>query len=638
MRKLLTSICLIVIFGQANAQVNYSADMIPKELLPYASAVVREDDGKVHIISKNEVIYNYHFVITVLNSNGDKYAGLELYHNKSRIIKTIKGVVYNEFGKTTGKFSDSNFEDDNYGNDASLFEEVKFKHYKPEAVNYPYTIEYAYEIHDKQTLNIDPWYAIANENVAVQKSSYTLVCPANFKVNIKEHNYTGKGATGLNQQDFTTYSWQATNLPALREEPFSPVLKSYLTYVEIAPADFAYEGVTGVYNDWKTLGKWIYDKLLVTRTQLPPQATDEMLALTKDVPSPKEKARKIYEYMQNKTRYVSIQIGIGGYQPFPAAEVNELGYSDCKGLVNYTQALLKAANIDSYYCVVKSGSEKNSLEPDFASMGQADHIILCLPFKNDTTFLECTSKTIPFGFLSDFTDDRTVLACTPDGGKLLHTPKYAAIQNTEDKKASFMLSENGELTGVMNTTFSGTQYEYRDGFLREANKDQLKQIKKDYPINNMEIEALSFQPAKTEIPSITESVKLKAVDYAANDNGKLLFLVNATNRSNQQFHESRNRKNPVFISRGFTDDVKITYSVPSGYRSERQLLNVNLHKNFGSYHAEVSINGDQITYTRKFQLLNGTYSKEAYNDLVNFYEAVYDADRYTMALTKNKNP
>ena len=153
----------------------------------------------------------------------------------------------------------------------------------------------------------------------------------------------------------------------------------------------------------------------------------------------------------------------------------------------------------------------------------------------------------------------------------------------------------------------------------------------------MDIETLTYQPVKEIVPQITELIKLKAADYAANENGKLLFLVNATNRTNQRLRESRNRQTPLDISRGFTDNIKITYTVPAGYKPDHQLLNIDLHKNFGNYRAIVTFNGNQLTYTRKLQLLDGTYSKDDYNELVNFYESIYDADRYTMALVKNKD-
>ena len=62
--------------------------------------------------------------------------------------------------------------------------------------------------------------------------------------------------------------------------------------------------------------------------------------------------------MQSRTRYASIQLGIGGYKPAPAMEVSEKGYGDCKGLTNYMSALLKEAGITSYYTWVKSGANR----------------------------------------------------------------------------------------------------------------------------------------------------------------------------------------------------------------------------------------------------------------------------------------
>lgn len=636
MRRLVITLLVAIVASYADAQQAYNADLIPKELLSHASAVTRVDQTTAEIKDKDNVIYHYKLVRTILNSNGDRFAGLDEWHNKSRIIKSIKGYVYNEMGVQTGKFSDSDFQDDSYSDGFSLFEDVRYKHFKPGAIAYPYTVEYDYEIRSRQSMNIEPWYAIPEQGVSVEHSAYILICKPDLKLKFKEVNYAGQAVVGVTTDGMKTFTWQADNLKALRDEPYSPNPALYLTHVSIAPQDFVYEGIAGSYTNWNELGKWIYDKLLYGRTTLSPETVAAIKELTSGAATPKEKAKRIYEYMQQKTHYISIQIGIGGYQPFSASDVDKLGYGDCKGLVNYTQALLKVADIDSYYCVVKSGSKKSSLMTDFASMDQADHIILCLPFKNDTTWLECTSKNIPFGYLGNFTDDRRVLACTPQGGRLIHTPKYVADENLEDKKASFTLSENGSLDGSMHTSFGGTQYEDRDYLLNETYQDQVKAIKKDYPINNMEIESLKFNPVKKENPVITETITLKAGEYASAENGKMSFLVNAANRVANAPLNVRNRTAPLYINRGYTDTDNVTYTLPDGYTPDRNLLNVELHKNFGNYAAHVTITGNRLTYTRKLQLIDGTYSKEDYDELVNFYQTVVDADHYTMTLVKDK--
>ncbi|NJM26365.1 MAG: hypothetical protein HC859_13660, partial [Bacteroidia bacterium] len=105
---------------------------------------------------------------------------------------------------------------------------------------------------------------------------------------------------------------------------------------------------------------------------------------------------------------MSIQLGIGGWQPFEASVVDKNGYGDCKALSNYAVAMLKEAGIKGYYCLVQAGEEPAKLDPMFAE-NHFNHIIVAVPLKQDTVWLECTSQTNPYGYLGEFTGDRQAL-------------------------------------------------------------------------------------------------------------------------------------------------------------------------------------------------------------------------------------
>ncbi len=636
MIKGLTGVCVFTILAlNARAQQSYDATLIPKDLLPYASSVVRNEEMTIEVKDLDNVVYHIKKAITVLNKNGDEDAHIVIYHDKNDVIKSVKGVIYDQFGKQTDKFSESKFDDVSVGNGA-LFESMRAEHYLPPVTDYPYTVAYEYEEKSKQSLNFDPWMPNSSEGVAVEKSSFTFICSPDFNIKIKESNLPGKMVIGKNKDGQKTYNWQINNMKALRYEPFSPSIRTYASSVQIAPEKFSYYGLKGSYTNWNDLGKWISDKLMAKRQDLPAQTIEHVKEITQSITDPKLKAKKIYEYMQSKTHYISVQVGVGGYQPFLASDVDQQNYGDCKALVNYTQALLKAVNIDSYYCIVKSGRQHNiSLLNDFASMGQADHIILCVPFKNDTTWADCTSQTIPFGYLGDFTDDRTVLALTPEGGKLLRTPKYPAPLNLEKRKADFTITPDGVLSGSMSTIFKGTELEDRDDLLKEQTSEQFKKEQRNYPINNMDIQTLDIKQDKGFDPSTTETIRLRARDYATVQDGKYYFMLNPANRETYVPKQLRTRINDVNIPRGETEEDEVTYTVPAGYRLEKRILNVSVDKPFGKFTASMDLKGDKLTYKRKFQLIGGTYDKSVYPDVVDFFQSVVDADEYNVVLVKN---
>ncbi len=634
MRKFLISLPVLLSCGTAMAQNKYAVDLIPKELLSHASAVVRNEEITTEVKDLDNTVYHVKRAVTVLNKNGDDKIGLDIFYDKITSIKSIKGTIYNDVGGPVQKIPERDFEDVAV-NDGSLFQDDRVKYYKKAVAEYPYTVEYEYELKRKQSLDFFDWEPNNLSGVAVEKSSYTFICMPGFNIRYRQFNIPSNVITGTNKDGLKTYTWQVSDLKARRNEPLSPYWGDISPRVIFAPEKFTYFNVAGSFTDWKDLGKWVYEKLVSTRQQLSPETIQHVKTITNDITDPKLKAKKIYEYMQGKTHYISVQMGIGGIQPFMASDVDQQSYGDCKALVNYTQALLKAVNIESYYCMVQSGREyKVGFLNDFASMNQGDHIILCLPFKNDTTWADCTSQTLPFGYLGPFTDDRTVLACTPEGGKLMHTPKYTMDDNLEKRKANFVLNETGSLSGVMETRFKGAEYEQRDLIIEETPANQAKDIKKYYSINNLNIEKLEFSQDKGPKPVTTEHIKLSAPEYAAIENNMIYFSLNSVDRLHE-LPQLMNRVNPVYINRGYTDEDEIVYTLPKGYHLESDPLNKTIEKPFGSFSASMVMSGNQLVYKRKFQLKDGTYSKDSYQDLVEFCETVANADNYNVMLVKN---
>jgi len=628
-------LCFLAFANIGFAQDDFDVDLIPGNLRNRANSCIRNEEIVVDMRAPENVMLTVKKAITVFNENGEDEARLVLYYDKNTSIKGIKGEVYNAIGKPISKFTQNDFADVSAADGFSLFVDSRVKHYLPNVNQYPYTIVYAYEIRNKQNLIIPRWIPKPAHDVSVEKSSYTFISKPTDEVRIKTLNYSGSPeiVTDEKQKKMT---WKIDNIVAVKPEPYSPDPETYRTSVQIAPKNFYYYNHKGNYQNWEELGKWIYDDLLKQRNTLPPATIQMVQELVKDEKTDKDKARKIYQYLQNKTRYISVQIGIGGFQPIAASEVDRLGYGDCKALVNYMQSMLNAVNIESYYCVVEAGSEKKGVDPKFADMTQGNHIILCMPLKGDTTWLECTSQKIPFGYLGDFTDDRFVLACTANGGKLLRTPKLTAENNLQIRNVELKINEDGTATGTINTVFSGSQYDNHESLIGKSINEQHKSLKASYNIDNIDFETIVFAQEKNIDPKLTEDIKINIRNYAPINGNKMYLQLNAFNIT-RSIPEIKNRILPVYINRGFTDEDTITYLLPENVRTDDILPENKSFKNdFGLYQVKVTMEGKKLTYYRKLMINDGTFPASKYEEFSKFMSNVSAADYLKLALSLKK--
>ncbi len=633
MKTIAAGFFLICLASAGFAQNLYDVASIPQGLKPYANAIVRNSEETIEIKEADNVIYHVKEAITIMNKNGDDFARIVINYDKGRQLKMVKGSIYNQFGLPAGKFSEKDFTDNSAISNFSLYEDDRVKYYKPGTNTYPYTIKFEYELKQRQSLVLPKFLPAYSSEMAVENSSYKIICKPDLNLRIHESNFSGKMQTEL-LKDQKVYSWQINNVKAVREEPFLPDPHTFLTSVEVVPEKFSFGGRPGSFNNWEGFSKWMSNTLLKGRDEIPAETAAYIRDLVKDIPDPKQKAKKIYEYMQQKTRYISVQIGVGGYQPILASEVDRLGYGDCKGLVNYMRGLLKVAGIDSYYCIVYGDhSRKRSIDAGFASL-QGNHIILCLPFKNDTTWLECTSKQIPFGFLGDFTDGRNVVACTDQGGKLMRTPEIKTSANLQSRNCTFSINKNGTLNGKMETRYEGEQYDNREDLIDEPYQEQLKNLQQVYLIDNLDIKSFKLKQEKTQQPVTLETLNFEAQNYGAENDGRFIVPINRVNFVKRPLKEVRNRVFPVCINNGYVDQDEIVYQLPEDYKVEERPRNVQVNTSFGSYTAKVELEDGKLVYLRKIQLNAGTYPKEMYAEIAGFYQTMYESDNSHFTLVK----
>lgn len=629
------SVFLFFITNAAFSQtVFYPVSSIPDSLKTNADAVVRLEEIKVEVLSQKQMVYKKKQIVTVFNANGlGVLDNTEGYDNRTK-INTQTAKIYNGAGIEIKKIKKDDFRDQAYLDGYTILSDsrIRYLYYTPTV--YPFTISYESELQTSNTVGIPGWYPSKGYNTAIEKSTYTAVYPNNLGFKKLETNFSKLKINKITETE-TQLSYELTGVKPQKAERMSASYELIYPMLRVYLEKFHYEGLDGQGSNWKELGDWYYSKLIDGTTDLPEATKQKIRDLVGTEKDPIKIAKLVYQYVQSKTRYVSIQLGIGGWKPMLAADVDRLGYGDCKALSNYTRALLAVVGVESYNTIVYGGKSKQNVHPDFVSLAQGNHMILCLPTAKENIFLECTSQDNPFGFQANFTDDRTVLIVKPGASELVKTKVYEDKINTQISTGSYTILENGDLNGEVSIVSKGIQYENKSDVPKMLPNEQEAHYKSywDY-IENLKVTQVNFNNDKETI-QFTEKVTLTATEYGKIVNGKMMLVLNVFNRNNETLPRIRNRKTAFEINRGYLDKDEVTVTVPKGFEIEFLPESVNITSKYGNYKLEISkIAPDKIKYTRTNQLNSGVYTNKEYDDFRTYKEQIAQNDNAKIVLTK----
>lgn len=506
----------------------------------------------------------------------------------------------------------------------------------PKQPTYPYTVEFVSEVTSRNLMFYESWQPQPNSSTTVEQATFTVRMPEELPLRYKEYNLANPVATALEKvgnRSERVYRWQLTNLAAYEPEPDAPPAHERLPMVYTAPGAFEVQNYQGKLASWKDLGTF-YMALNQGRDVIPDELKQRIGQLTAGEKTTVGKVEKLYDFLQQHTRYVSVQLGIGGWQTIEAGQVATKNYGDCKALTNYAKAMLKAAGVPAYEALVRAGDDEPDIRTDFPS-SQFNHVILCVPDGRDTLWLECTSQHNAMGYAGAFTGNRHALLLHPTGSKLVKTPVYRPVDNRRQCSAVVTVTEQGDATANVFTCYAGLQQESRADLIHYRNRDQQRDwLMKHIQIPSFELGDFGLAETKKRIPTVTETLRLTIRRWATPSGTRLFLPLNLLSAMPPVASAARVAPLSLDADYDFEDTDTLSYQLPDGYAPEFLVAPLTIDSRFGQYAAQTKVDGNRVTYIRRLAMHRGRYPAEAYAEWVAFRKKIAKADKGQLVFVK----
>ncbi|XOV91801.1 MAG: DUF3857 domain-containing protein [Bacteroidota bacterium] len=598
-------------------------------LIKGAHEMIISEETNFTILDINQSSLSKKYLACILDRYASNKNNLLLHYDDFSKIKDARVIVYDKNLNEIKSYKLKDFQDYS-ASGSNMASDSRVKVLRVNERNFPYFIEVEYTIDFVGSLHYPKWAAQEDEKISVVTSKLIVESFLNksfrFQSNIPMTD-------SIAEPNHFKYTWQVDSLSPFNWQRFSYETSDYSPVVWLAPSRFQMNDIEGDLSTWSSFGEWI-DILNKDQNTLTELEKGQIRDLVLPDDTRLVKTKKIYQYLQANTRYVSIQLGIGGWKPFETGMVHNDKFGDCKALSFYTLSMLKEVGVDAYYTLIRAGRTASRIPPDFPN-AHFNHAILTVPLESDTIWLECTSQTNPFGYLGTFTSDRDALLIDGKNSKIIYTRTYNTEENLQSTLLDLTISKEGVGAGEYKRIYSGIEIE-NDGFVHVL--DNMEREKNEWFVDNHEwgdlsVSGLAFSDIQGSIvpeASVTATIELR---NAAITMGNRLFFnpFKFTNIEEIKLPDNE-RSIPLEIRYTFSQRDSIKVHFDEVFYPEKTINNSEIKSSFGSYSVEVIKNENDYIFIRNFSLTNGVYDSADYADFKGFIESVKKSDRQRLVL------
>lgn len=610
-------LALVVLLIAAHVPAN--ADCVGEDV----DAVIVLDENEFIVKGKNKATYRRHRIVKINTEAGQKYGQVAVSENRYVKCTHISGKILDADGNLIRKLKKNEIRKIPYFPEYVLYQDTKYQAFELKASAFPYLVEYTYEQEYESLFFWPSWFPQAD--VPVLQSTYTVV--GHDKIDYQTH------AVGLIEppvmEKASERKWQLTHIkPRARERSMPPEDRIQMGLF-FAPGAFKIDKSPGSFASWDAVAKW-YGMLADGRYDLPPVAVQKVRELVSEASSDRQKVEILYRYLQDHTRYVAIELGIGAWQPYSAEWVFKNKYGDCKDLSTFMVAMLKACGISAYPTLIGT-RDRGVLIRDFPS-NQFNHCITFVPLQRDTLWLECTADLIAAGELPSSDEGCDVLVIKENAGEIVRTPESTSGDNCQISTIKGHLTTLGKLT--FSGQLSGTgniatrlRHSLRDNKGEDRKRYLGRKLGRYLPVLDLatyEIDHLlqDFdQPLEVRVSGTSEK-------FGSRSAKRLFVNPNILNRVRPgSVPRAKKRQFSVYHSYPYMYIDSLSVDIPKGYVLETAPEPVEITTPFGFFKTTSHFSDGALHYTRIFRLDEKQIPRSDYDAYVSFMKNIVKNDQ-----------
>lgn len=652
--SIVAALTLLSLFGSAACYASPKDDSIPPwvteaahQTLPTypaaTNAVVLLDEVTYSVASNGSAFEHRRHVVKILRPSGREEAIVGVPFDNATRIRSLKVWSIAPDGHQYA-LKDSELVDIGYPGSGNFYEDYKMRVAQPPGRDPGGVIAYEYDQVSRPYVTETTWDF--QGNLPRLNESFTLELPPGFTYGSVWSHHSTSPVVELEHQRFR---WKLENVPGidLDDVPMAPseqALAGRMTVHYAAPGTSALDLAS-----WPSIGEW-YQPLYRDRINPTPDIAAKAAELTAGKSDFHDKAEAIGEFVQNKVRYFVIEMGIGGYQPHPAADIFRNRYGDCKDKAALVSAMLSSVGIHSTLMMVDS--RRGVVDPDAPSL-VGNHMIAAIEipdgYKSPLLRSVVTARTgkrylifdptwelTPFGQLENNLQGSYGILLEGAQTEAIQLPVLDPDRNTIRRNATFELKPDG--------TLEGSVTEKRFGDVSERHRDQLQgdsaeQRKMLDRLLNQDFSSFTVRDFKLDnVASLNKDYTMSfhvTADRYARSMGSMLMLRPRILGTNAFGLDKKPRNVPIDLGETMQSTDTYDIKLPPGYAVDELPLPVKLDLGFASYESASTLTDGTLHYTRTFTIRQITLPASKYTDLQHL-ASVINADEQNNAILIRK--
>jgi len=594
-----------------------SVSAMNADLIEEADAVIRYDKRRFEIRGPGDGRLYVNKMITILNADGLYHSSITIPYNNFVNVRNLSAEIFNADGDRIRRVRSRDFEDESMVSNISLAEDSRKKTAELIHNQYPYTIKIEYRLDLTGFIQPPYWIPIPTERTALQYAEMEVDVPAEMNLDYRMYNIPASNHRIQPGETGTRYFWILQEIPAIEREIMGPPWFELLPALVMRPEEFSMDKHRGSMNSWASMASW-FGTLWQGRDELPEDVKNQVDTLKDEYGLSRSLIEAIYRNVQQSTRYVSIQLGIGGFQTEKALITAQNRYGDCKALSNYMLGMLRYAGFDAYAALIRNGSYIFPFDPDFVH-DPFNHVVIMIPFEDEEIWIEATSSVFPAGYIGSSNANRYALIFREFGGELVRTPPLSNEDNFQYRSAVIELLADGKAVANVQTRYGGSQHEHIRYLSAQRDGVRIRAIREMIPFNlyTLSSEAIEVDSLK---PEAIFNLEMEIESFASRIGSRLIFQPNLMERAGSNLPSNDDRKQPVYIRSAYHDIDEITINLPDTHKVEALPAPVHFEFEYGYYSSSVEYSDDEksLLYKRELFMRPGILPPEEYNTYRSF--------------------